>query len=407
MLKNVYTYKEMSHMTTEANDKYNKGLAEITSSLYELRKIEYSSRSMKYKYEKSRPIADKVTKLLLKKKNFLLYRPMWDELHDRMVFYYDYRNKKGLSQDLPIFSTTLHNEAVRWWLRYQKKGHLSNTLVHFDTHDDMGLPDTYKGLLTAKGKLDYNNMMKGSCGMIYWPVTCMLLSKGVDNVIWCLPSWVYDTNFSTDEQALVHYRKEDRFAYIRPEDGKKDKFAYEVELVPDLEKTNDMSFYQPHEFSRLKVTNPKGWDRLSHAIGDNDRFILDIDLDFFVTNGDSYSKEEYKHDFGDIESTGRVHSTPGITAPRAAYEDKESQKVIKKLNKEFGLVKKRVNIFLTGLKVLKRRGQIPCCISIADSAASFFSGSTLRAVWTNSYTPKYFVPALRYLLEDGLKKIYS
>lgn len=397
----------MSHMTTEANDKYNKGLVEITSRLYELRKIEYSKRSMKYKYDTSRPIVNKVTQLLLKKNNFLLYRPMWNELHDRIVFYYDYRNKKGLSQDIPIFSTTLHNEAVRWWLRYQKKGHLSNTLVHFDTHDDMGLPETYKGLLTTKGKLDYKNMMKGSCGMIYWPVTCMLLSKGVNNVIWCLPSWVYDTNFSTSEQALVHYRKEDRFAYIRPKGGKKDKYAYEIDFIPNLEQTKDMRFYHPHEFSRLKVTNPKGWERLSKAIGHNNRFILDIDLDFFVTNGDSYSREEYKHDFGDIESTGRVHNNPGITVPRAAYEDNESQKVIKKLNKEFELIKKRVNIFLNGLKVLKRRGQIPCCISIADSAASFFSGSKLRAVWTNSYTPKYFVPALRYLLEDSLKKIYS
>jgi hypothetical protein len=393
-------------MNTEANDKYNEGLAEITSDLYQLRKIEYGSRPMKHKYETSRPILERVTKLLLKKKNFLLYRPMWEELHDRMVFYYDYCNNENLSETLPLFSITLHNEAVRWWLRYKKKGHLSNTLVHFDTHDDMGLPENKEGLLTAKGKLDYKNIRKGSCGLIYWPVTCMLLSEGIDNVIWCMPSWVYDTNFSTPEQALVHYKKEDKFAYLRAEGGKKDDYALDVDILPDIDRTKDMDFYQAHEFSRLKVTTTKGWERLSNAIGSKSKFILDIDLDFFVTNGDAFSKEEYQDDFGDLESTGRVHGVPGITVPRAAYEDAASQQLTKKLNKEFGLIKKRVQIFLRGLASLKKRGQIPCCISIADSAPSFFSGSTSRAVWTNCYTPKYFVPVLRYLLGEGLKKIY-
>lgn len=393
-------------MNTEANAKYNKGLTKITSDLYQLRKIECGSRSMKYKYQTSKPIINRVTKHLLKKKNFLLYRPMWDELHDRMVFYYNYRNKKALSKSLPLFSVTLHNEAVKWWLLYKKRGHLSSTLVHFDTHDDMGLPETKKGLLTTKGKLDYKNIRKGSCGLIYWPVTCMLLSEGIDNVIWCIPSWVYDTNFSTPEQALVHYKKGDRFAYLRSEGGKKDDFVLDIEILPNISKTKEMDFYQPHEFSRLKVTTADRWKRLSKAIGSESKFILDIDLDFFVTNGDAISKKEYQKDFGDLESTGRVHGVPGITIPRAAYEDDDSKQMIKDLNKEFRLIKKRVEVFLRGLAALKKKGQTPCCISIADSAPSFFSGSTSRAVWTNCYTPKYFVPALRFLLNEGLKKIY-
>jgi hypothetical protein len=393
-------------MNTEANNKYNKGLAEITGNLYQLRKIEYSSRSMKYKYRVAKPLLERVTQLLLKKKNFLLYRPMWNELHDRMVFYYDYRNKKNLNKSIPLFSITLHNEAVRWWLLYKKKGHLSSTLLHFDTHDDMGLPETKKGLLTAKGKLDYKNIRKGSCGQIYWPVTCMLLSEGIDNVIWCIPSWVYDTNLSNIEQALVHYKKDDKFAYLRSEGSKKDDYVLDVDIIPDIDKTTDMDFYQSHKFSRLKVTTTNGWARLSKNIGSESKFILDIDLDFFVTNGDAYSTEEYKDDFGDLESTGRVHGVPGITVPRAAYEDDASQHLTNKLNKEFGLIKKRVKIFLDGLRLLKKRGQTPCCISIADSAPSFFSGKASRAVWTNSYTPKYFIPVLRYLLSEGLRNIY-
>ena len=121
-----------------------------------------------------------------------------------------------------------------------------------------------------------------------------------------------------------------------------------------------------------------------------------------MTNGDAYSKEEYSTDFSDLSSTGRVHNVPGIVAPRAAYEDEESRDVAKKLNKEFGLIKKRIKIFLMGLEELKKQGVSPCCITISDSTAAFFSGSAERAVWTNSYTPKYFVPAIRYLLIQGL-----
>ena len=393
-------------MNTEENNKYNKGLGEITGNLYQLRKIEHSGRSMKYKYEKSKPLLELTTKLLMKKENFLLYRPMWNELHDCMVFYYDYRNKENLNKSIPLFSITLHNEAVKWWLMYKNKGHLSSTLLHFDTHDDMGLPDTRKGLLTDKGKLDRKNIQKGSCGQIYWPVTCMLLSKGIDKVIWCIPSWVYDTNLTEVEQVLVHYKKKDTFAYLRTNGSKKDEYTLDIDIIPSIDRKKDMDFYKLHAFSRLKVATLKGWERLSKDIGTKSKFILDIDLDFFVTNGDAYSKEEYKVDFGDLESTGRTHGVPGVTVPRAAYEDDVSQQLTNKLNKEFGLIKKRVKIFLDGLRLLKKKGQLPCCISIADSAPSFFSGSALRSVWTNSYTPKYFIPVLRCLLRKGLKKIY-
>ena len=212
-------------MNTEVDDKHNKGLTQITTDLYLLRTIEHSSRSMDSKYGKAKPLFDKVTKVLLAKKNFVLYRPMWEELHDRMVYYYNYRNKINLSKKMPLFSGTLHNEAVGWWLKLKRKGHLSDTLLHFDTHDDMGIPSTKQHLLNNKNKLDYNKVIAGSCGLIYWPVTCLLLSEGVDNVVWCMPSWVYDSNYTNQEQALVHYKKGDEFAYIRPKKSKKDDFG--------------------------------------------------------------------------------------------------------------------------------------------------------------------------------------
>ena len=270
-------------MNTETKDEYNEGLAEITSELYHLRQIEHSRKSMKKKYDETKPIIDTLTQKLLEKKDFLLYRPMWNELHDRMVYYYDYLNKLNLkTKKTPLFSVTLHNEAVKWWLKLKKMGRLSSTLLHFDTHDDMGLPDTKEYILTSKGSLDYKGIQQGSCGLIYWPVTCLLLSEGITNVIWCMPTWVYDTNIKV-QQALVHYKTEDRFSYIRPETKKEDPFilADDVEVLPDIGPTDKMDFHHPHEFNRLKVSTVKGWQRLAKLIGSEKKFILDIDLDFF------------------------------------------------------------------------------------------------------------------------------
>ena len=359
---------------------------------------------MKSKYAKAKSILSRVTNLLLEKDDFLLYRPMWEELHDRMVYYYDYRNKVNLTKKTPLFSGTLHNEAVVWWLKLKQKGHLSSTLLHFDTHDDMGLPDTKKNLLTARGKLNSAKVENGSCGLISWPVTCLLLSEGVDNVVWCMPSWVYDTKLIRKEQALIHDKKHDDFLYRRRKGGGKDKYRMkeDVELVATTEKTKEMDFHHEFEFSRLKVVSTKGWHHLAKLIGDENKYILDIDLDFFVTNGGKHSKTAYQREFEDLESTGRVHETPGITTPRAAYEDPASQRIVTRLNKEFSMIKKRVKVFLQGVAYLKKKGFTPCCITISDSTPTFFSGNSSRAVWTNSYTPKYFVPALRYLLTKGL-----
>lgn len=395
-------------METESNDKYNNDLDRITTILYKLRGIEFQSNSMSAKYKKAKILIKKVYKILLKKRDFVIFRPMWEELHDRMVYYYDYLNNVSLSKRIPVFHTNLHNEAVRWWLKCKKKGILSKTLLHFDTHEDMGIPSSKKFLLTSKGTIDYRNMEKGSCGQIFWPVTCILLSEGVNNIIWCMPKWVYDTDITIEEQALVHYSSSDKFRYIRPRSSKKDQYrvAADVRLVKSMGQTSKMDFYQLHEFSRVKVATKSGWNKLAKLI-QTEGFILDIDLDFFVTNGDKFSKSAYMKDFGDLESTGRVHDIPSIVTPRAAYEDDDSQYIIRKLNEEFRLIEKRVKTFLHGLAMLKKAGHTPCCINISDSTPSFFSGYPSRAVWTNSYTPKYFVPALHSILSEGLRKLYG
>ena len=89
-------------MLTEHTDEYNEGVKPIIETLYQLRCIECGRNEMSKKYKKAKPLLDSVLEKLMARNDFLLFRPMWDELHDRMVYYYDYLNKRNLSNKIPF-----------------------------------------------------------------------------------------------------------------------------------------------------------------------------------------------------------------------------------------------------------------------------------------------------------------
>lgn len=391
-------------METEASAEYNSGISSIVTDLYRLRTIECSPQtSLDVKYSKASPLLKRVTEKLRRRENYVAFRPMWEELHDRMVYYYAYLNQRNLSKSMPLFRETLHNEVVKWWLECKRMGKLAKTLLHFDTHDDMGLPSTSKYLLRG-GTLYEEGVMSGSCGQISWPVTCILLSGWVNHVIWCTPKWIYDDDI-TVEQSLV-CTKGDEFMYVRGSGEPKDKFMLEDDIVISDDKLQSTKFQHPHRFDRVKSHTLRGWTKLSKGVQGR-KFILDIDLDFFVTNGDKISLKDYMKNFNDIESTGRVHGLPGVVTPRETYNDPMSRDIVKDLNKEVSLIEKRVSKFLDGLSSMKDKGKLPSCISLSDSAPSFMSGDVSRAVFTNQYTPKYYVPLLHVLLLTGLRELYG
>lgn len=404
-------------METEESSDYNIGISSIVKDLYKLRCLECGKE---VRYKKAQAIIASVTDKLIKRQNYVAFRPMWEELHDRMVYYYNYLNIENLEKSIPLFRETLHNDVVKWWLECKQRGKLGSILLHFDTHDDMGLPASSKYLL-KEGSLYEEGIHNGSCGQIYWPVTCILLSKGVHHVVWCNPKWVYDDD-NGFEQTLVCWKKGDEFSYLRDKKENKDKFR--IDDITLVKKISDMDlskakckFQHPHRLDRLKLHDKQGWKKLGKMISGTSsgertsqrsaKFVLDIDLDFFVTNGDKISLTEYKKNFSDIESHSRVHDMPGVLMPRASYDDPKSIEIIKLLNKEVKIIRKRVDTFLDGLEYLSDHGMVPSCINISDSAPSFFSGDSSKAVFTNQYTPKYFVPLLHVLLIDGLHEIYG
>ena len=241
-------------MKTEASSIYNKYISNIVTDLYTLRSIEHSSVKMSIKYKKAKLLFKHVLSILHKTNNFILFKPMWEELHDRMVYYYDYLNHLNLNSKLPLFRMTLHNEAVHWWLSMEDK--LKGPLIHFDTHDDMGLPSVEDKLL-KKGCLDKNGIKNGSCGQICWPVSCLLLSKSIKHVIWAMQRWNYEDD-NEFEQSLTCSKK-NVYMYKRDIYQNKDKFISDdyVKIVKNNEMKDTYKFFHPMYFNRIKVDNLK------------------------------------------------------------------------------------------------------------------------------------------------------
>ena len=394
-------FKNYKIRSTEHLNSYNKIINKVSQMLYEARRIEFMMVDTSEKWHTAKPLLDNITNILKKKHNYVLHRPLWEELHDRYVYYYDYLNKINLNRPLPLFRMTMHNEASDWWIRCKSRGILQGPLIHFDTHDDMNIETP-----AAKNQ---------ECNQINHPVTCAVLYGCANQVIWAMPKWIHDSNMGFD-QVLV--RKGNTIHYLRSENSKTDKFILDddVLLVPD-KKLKEKSlkkydYYTRMRFDRQHIDTPEDWKILRKIIKPKrgkentlTHFILDIDLDFFAANGDKISLDDYLENFDDVESYGRVHGLPGIYNPRKVYIDEiETTKALQKEEKH---IKARIKRFLKGLTYLKRNGITPCVINISDSCASLFSGSPERAIYTNEYTPKYFVPFMYSLLIPGFIKLYN
>jgi hypothetical protein len=403
----------------DTKEPMNKKVRTVLLELYELRKLECKDISMKDKLKKASKHISSITNNLLKYNDYLLYRPLWEELHDRMVYYYNHINEVNLKSKIPFFQTTLHNETVYWWKKAQEKNKLKGTLVHFDSHPDMNVPGHSARKVLKDKKIIVNKFFKYSiCGEIGSPVTCLMLMKASNNVIWGMPNWLYDENGEYDQYLVSCKNQKDskcrknELTYLRSDKSPIDPWGTEehnsIKRVPDkLIKPKNFTFFHKFKYNRLHFDTINTWKHMEKIMGSEKKFIMDIDLDFFVCNGEKLSKKEYMKELGDIRSPYRTTGMPEIYTPRQQYDTKTGDKIDKMLIKEMSELKKRIDKFLNGLKYLKKEGITPSVINISDSTPSLFSGDINRAVFNNNYTPKYFVPYIHLLLIKGLHKLYG
>ena len=137
-------------------------------------------------------------------------------------------------------------------------------------------------------------------------------------------------------------------------------------------------------------------------------YILDVDLDYFVCNGIKFDKSYCDTPF-DLQSDYRTKEISfNQNVPRNRSEKTlELLSYEKSLLREIEKINKRIKLFLRLINNIKKRGLIPCYISICDSSNVLFQNCKNCNSTSNGYVPMNLALYVHTKVVDGLTKIFK
>ncbi len=139
---------------------------------------------------------------------------------------------------------------------------------------------------------------------------------------------------------------------------------------------------------------------LAHMPKDENQFILDIDLDAFVSEGRGTDGVTPKS-FGRHTQQYGTHNGHDVNT--------ETDPNVQVPLREFELIENRVDHFFKNLEEMKTAGKLPAVITIADSTLlqSMAGADPDDSQVGGNYTPSCLAFLLNYRIKQGLKEIYN
>ena len=379
-------------------------IIDFSGKIFFLKKYETDE---KLKYSKHHTeLFNELLNSLLKRNKFGLDQNLWTELYYHSIYFY--KNIKKIGK-IPAIVTTKHNFIVPFYMK-EKLSNYNTTILHFDTHPDMNpvkyssqLPDIYKKYLKNKNQ-KYLNQAQDIVWDIGASVSGTIFTTGIQNYIWCIPEWVIDPEIETS-----YFLKKNKESFSLLSNDKKllknsglcDIYYTKKENKTEVEKI----------YSKIKIKNKSALNKLINIIktGNNKKYILDIDLDYFVCNGKKLNAKRYMKEQYDVAS---FYRTKSIIVNEENPRDKSDntpllEKYEKQLHMELKYVNKRIRAFLKLIKSLKNRGYIPSHIDISDSTNVEFTGCKNCNSISNGYLPVHFALYVNTQVFNGLSNIFK
>ena len=273
----------------------DKFIVEFSNNITMIKKLEFE------KDEKNiHKIFNNLLNNLLKRKKFGLDQILWSELYFHSIYFYD---KIYKIKNIPVKIVTKHNNILPFYMS-QKLHNIETTILHFDTHPDMNdikkssrLPEIYEKYIKTNNKKYINE-----CQDIVWDIGAaisgVLFTTGIQNYIWCMPEWIPDP----DVESTYYLKKNKNSIKLYTDDEDlKDDYLCDIEYNNRYVK-EDISVY-----AKIQTSNDINCvNKIVKIIGDNSNYILDIDLDYFVSNGSKLDKKNYLKEPYDVQSTHRI-----------------------------------------------------------------------------------------------------
>lgn len=345
-----------------------------------------------------------------------------NSVYDNYSLLYRYINKHNILKisNIDTVLITNHHQAVEWIYR-KFPGNTLPAIFHIDTHADdtpfflNNNEDIYKykkGIIENNNDIIddfYNRVLNNDIGCVLVP--SIYPYDNNNGALWLCSDW-------THPDAKLKNKKYNSF------------------------KSNNSSIDEqdPHNMNSFKTEGEGdfiiGYNFFNHNVDEDDskslhistvylneidnklidsfpnNYILNIDLDYFVTYGGS--------SYSNIEDPTSFNRTT-IDFKRAGKDVLYEEYVAKQFSYEINIIRKRIDNFLLLIKKLKDNGKIPSFIIICNSTSVNKSNTYFLEPWENNniykekiglidsdndYTPKYLTLWLQNTIINNLYDIF-
>jgi hypothetical protein len=344
---------------------------------------------------------NKLLKSLLKRKKFAIDQHLWEMLYYQSVYFYKNSHK---IKNIPIYYVTKHNQILSFYM--SKKIHKLNcTIIRFDTHSDINdikdshkLPMFYQKFLETGNKNYIEKAQK-----LVWDIGAaksgVIMTTGAKDIIWCLPKWVPD-----EEIQIEYFIKENKKSLsLQSADDNSEFDMVRIDKVPKKYK-DELKIYK-----KIQINSKHNYlEKIKNLISKNgNKYILDIDLDYFICNGDKFNKSYFQEPF-DLESNYRTKTLYiNQNSPRDKNHNSEQLTIYtQQLNREIKKINKRINQFITLIRNLKKSNLYPCLITMSDSSNVMFGDCVNCNTVSNGYVPSHLALYVHHIVVNKLKKLF-